>query len=84
MYKLDMEQMTIEDTEKNQMVCLVDTKRPDLFEKKVNEMLDKANNYEKAIELLKELNFYNVDDSIKDHCDKALKVQKFQKKKVFN
>ncbi|WP_261780974.1 hypothetical protein [Clostridium botulinum] len=77
MYKLNMEQMTIDNIDKNQIVCLVDTKRPDLFEKKVNEMLDKANKYERAIELLKEFAFYDIEGSIKEHCDRALEVQNF-------
>lgn len=52
MYKLNLSEMTIDDIDKREIVCLVDTRRPDLFESKVNTMLDKAN----ALEEIKENN----------------------------
>ena len=42
-YTLDKKNMAILDTKINCWVCGVDTKRPDLFEGKINELLDLAN-----------------------------------------
>ncbi|ENK0815060.1 hypothetical protein AB2Z19_000443 [Clostridium botulinum] len=50
MYKLNLSEMTIDDIDKREIVCLVDTRRPDLFESKVNTMLDKANTLEEIKE----------------------------------
>ncbi|MBO0561544.1 hypothetical protein EXQ37_18290 [Clostridium botulinum] len=50
MYKLNLNEMTIDDIDKREIVCLVDTRRPDLFESKVNTMLDKANTLEEIKE----------------------------------
>lgn len=49
----------------------------------VSKLEDKINKLEeendKAIELLKEFAFYCIDDSVEDHCDRAVKVQEFLK-----
>ncbi|MEY8001569.1 hypothetical protein AB8U03_15475 [Clostridium sp. Mt-5] len=42
-YVLDKKNMAILDTKNNCWVCGVDTKRPDLFEDKIKELLDLAN-----------------------------------------
>lgn len=42
-YVFDKEEMVIWDVEKNHIVCLVDTKRPDLMDKKVGELISLAN-----------------------------------------
>jgi len=42
-YVFDGEQMVIWDTVKNHVVCLVDTRRPDLLEGKISELLELAN-----------------------------------------
>jgi hypothetical protein len=42
-YVFDKDWMAIFDTEKNHIVCLVDTRRPDLLESKLKELLDLAN-----------------------------------------
>lgn len=42
-YILDKDHMVILDTKKNCIVCLVDTRRPDLFDKKMSELLELAN-----------------------------------------
>lgn len=42
-FVLDKKAMAVLDTKNNCFVCLVDSKRPDLFEIKIQELLDLAN-----------------------------------------
>ncbi len=56
-FVLDKNNMAILDTNNMEWICGVSTKRPDLFEEKINGLLDKANKYE---ECLKELENYKI------------------------